>query len=65
MIMATKIKKRSPKKELNTWLPVYRSWDHTEWTNLIQNCQIKVSMNCVLRLAGKNHIGFYLETKRH
>jgi len=37
MIMATKIKKRSPKKELNTWLPVYRSWDHTEWTNLLQN----------------------------
>ena len=52
--MATKIKKRSPKKELNTWLRVNRSWDHSEWKDLLKKIfQINVSLNCVLRLVGK------------
>ena len=61
MIMATKIKKHFPKKELNTWFRVHRSWDHSEWTDLLQNLSNKVSMNCVPRLAGKMILDFILK----
>ena len=37
MIMSAKIKKRFPKKELNTWLRVKQTWDHIEWLNLLEN----------------------------
>ena len=37
IIMAAKIKKRFHKKELNTWLRVYQTWDHIEWLNLLEN----------------------------
>ena len=35
--MSAKIKKRFHKKELNTWLRVYQTWDHIEWLNLLEN----------------------------
>jgi len=50
MIMATKIKKRFPKKELNSIIASGRI--------CFKICQIKVSMNCVLRLAGKMILDF-------
>ena len=36
-IMAKIIKKRFLKKELNAWLREHRSWDHSEWTDLLDN----------------------------
>ena len=35
--MAKIIKKRFPKKELNAWLREDRSWDHSEWIDLLDN----------------------------
>ena len=35
--MAKIIKKRFPKKELNAWLREHRSWDHSEWIDLLDN----------------------------
>ena len=35
--MAKIIKKRFPKKELNAWLRIHRSWDHSEWMDLLDN----------------------------
>jgi len=58
MIMATKINKRFPKKELNPWLRLHRYWDHSEWTDRFKICQIKVFMSCVLRLTGKMILDF-------
>ena len=63
--MATKIKKRSPKKELNTWFQVHRSWDHSEWTALLQNLSNLGFHELCASISWKNDIGFYLETKRH
>ena len=65
MIMATKIKKRFPKKELNSWLQVHRSWDHSEWTDLLQNLSNQGFHELCASISGQNDIGFYLETKRH
>ena len=56
--MAKIIKKRFPKKELNAWLREHRSWDHSEWIDLLIICQIKVSMNGVLLAPGKRKLGF-------
>ena len=63
--MATKIKKRSPKKELNTWLRVNRSWDHSEWKDLLKNFSNQCLHELCPSISGQNDIGFYLETKRH
>ena len=65
MIMATKIKKRFPKKELNSWLREHRSWDHSEWTDLIQNLLNQGFHELCASISGQIDIGFYLETKRH
>ena len=35
--MAKIIKKRFPKKELNACLREHRSWDHSEWIDLLDN----------------------------
>ena len=35
--MPAKIKNRFPKKELNTWLREYQTWDLIEWLNLLEN----------------------------
>ena len=35
--MAKIIKKRFPKKELNAWFREHRSWDHSEWIDLLDN----------------------------
>ena len=63
--MATKIKKRSPKKELNTWLRVNRSWDHSEWKDLLKSFSNQCIHELCPSISGQNDISFYLETKRH
>ena len=63
--MATKIKKRSPKKELNTWLRVHGSWDHSEWKDLLKNFSNQCLHELRVSISGQNDISFYLETKRH
>jgi len=65
MIMATKIKKRFPKKELNSWLRVHRSWDYIEWLNLLENLTKLGFHEWSTSGLGQREIGFYLETKRH
>ena len=65
MIMATKIKKRFPQKELNTWVRLHRSCDHSEWTDLLQNLSNQVFNELCASISGQNDIEFYLETKRH
>jgi len=55
--MATKIKKRFPKKELNSY--------HSEWTDLLQNLSNQGFHELCASISGQNDIGFYLETKRH
>ena len=63
--MATKIKKRFPKKELNSWLRVHLSWDHIEWIDLILQLSFQGFHELCASISGQNDIGFYLETKRH
>ena len=65
MIMAIKIKNRSPKKELNTWLRLHQSWDPSEWTDLLQNLSNQVFNELCASISGQNDIEFYLETKRY
>lgn len=35
--MAKIIKKRFSKKKLNAWHREHRSWDHSEWIDLLDN----------------------------
>ena len=63
--MAKIIKKRFPKKELNAWLREHRSWDHSEWIDLLDNLSNQGFHEWCTSGAGQKEIGFYLETKRH
>ena len=63
--MAKIIKKRFPKKELNAWLRKHRSWDHSEWIDLLDNLSNQGFHEWRASGAGQKKIGFYLETKRH
>ena len=65
MILATTIKNRIHKQELDTWLRVHRSWDLSEWTDLLQNLSNQGFHELCASISGQNDIGFYLETKRH
>ena len=65
MIMAKKINKRSPKKELNLWLRLDRLWDHSDWTDLLQNLLNQGFHELCASIDRQNDFGFYLETKRH
>ena len=65
MIMATKIKKRFPKKEIHARLSEHRSWGHSEWIDLLDNFSNQGFHEWCASGAGQKGIGFYLETKRH
>ena len=59
--MSAKIKKRFPKKELNTWLRVKQTWDHIEWLNLLENLTKLGFHEWSSSESGQREIGFYLE----
>ena len=63
--MAKIIKKRFPKKELNAWLREHRSWDHSEWIDLLDNLSNQGFHEWCVSGVGQKGVGFYLETKRH
>ena len=63
--MSAKIKKRFPKKELNTWPRVHQMWEHIEWLNLLENLTKLGFHEWSTSGLGQRKIGYYLETKRH
>ena len=63
--MAAKNKKRFPKKELNAWLKVHRTWNHSEWLNLLEYLTKLGFHEWSTSGLGQREIGFYLETKRY
>ncbi|MBC8259969.1 MAG: hypothetical protein H8E38_13190 [SAR324 cluster bacterium] len=62
--MAKKIKKRFPKKELNAWLRLHRTWNHNEWLNLLEDLTQLGFHEWSTCGSGQKNIGFYLETRR-
>ena len=59
--MAKRIKKRFPKKELNVWLREHRSWDHSEWIDLLDNLLNQGFHEWSASGTRQNEIGFYLK----
>jgi hypothetical protein len=53
-----------PKKELNKWLKVNKTWDHNDWLKLLDDLKAKGFGNLVSNKAGQDLVGLYLETKR-
>ncbi len=64
MKMATKKKKRFPKKELNTWLKANPIWDHAQWSALLDDLKTQGFEEWTDAEEGRNEIGLYLETKK-
>ena len=63
--MAKIIKKRFPKKELNAWLREHRSWNLSEWIDLLDNLSNQGFHEWCASGAWQKGIGFYLGTKQH
>jgi hypothetical protein len=53
-----------PKKELNKWLKVHKTWGHDDWLKLLDGLKAKGFDNLVSNKAGQDSVGLYLETKR-
>jgi hypothetical protein len=53
-----------PKKELNKWLKVHKTWDHDDWLKLLDDLKAKGFDNLVSNQAGQDSVGWYLETNR-
>lgn len=53
-----------PKKELNKWLKLHKTWDHDDWLKLLDDLKAKGFDNLVSNQAGQDSVGLYLETKR-
>lgn len=53
-----------PKKELNKWLKVHKTWNHDDWLKLLDDLKAKGFGKLVGDQAGKDSVGLYLETNR-
>ena len=53
-----------PKRELNKWLKMHKTWDHDDWLKLLDNLKSKGFDNLVSNQAGQDSVGLYLETIR-
>jgi len=53
-----------PKKELNKWLKVHKTWNHDDWLKLLDDLKAKGFDNLVSNQAGQDSVGLYLETNR-
>ena len=53
-----------PKKELNKWLKVHKTWNHDDWLKLLDDLKAKGFGNLVGDQAGQESVGLYLETNR-
>jgi hypothetical protein len=53
-----------PKKELDKWLKVHKTWNHDDWLKLLKDLKAKGYGNLVGNRAGQDSVGLYLETKR-
>ena len=62
--MATKKKKRFPKRELNTWLRKHLTWNHEEWLELVDELKTQGFDELTSSQEGLDAIGLYLETKK-
>ncbi|MGA8574039.1 MAG: hypothetical protein ACLP7A_09330 [Desulfobaccales bacterium] len=53
-----------PKKELNKWLKVHKTWGHDDWLKLLDDLKAKGFGNLISDQAGQDSVGLYLETNR-
>ncbi len=53
-----------PKKELNKWLKVHKTWNHDDWLKLLDDLKAKGFDNLVGDQEGQDSVGLYLETNR-
>ncbi len=53
-----------PKKELNKWLKVHKTWNHYDWLKLLDDLKDKGFNNLVRDQVDQDSVGLYLETNR-